>query len=108
MTDALQPFTIIYAPITKQHLRSIEPKYFPLIRDTIQEQLAFEPTTETRNRKPLKRPVLFAATWEIRFGPNNRFRVFYDVDRLEALVSILAIGIKERNVIIIGGEEITL
>ncbi len=40
----------------------IEAKYYTLISDAISAQLAFEPTTETRNRKPLKRPVVFMAT----------------------------------------------
>lgn len=101
-------FTIVYAPITKQHLRSIEAKYYSLIRDAVDQQLSFEPTTETRNRKPLKRPVVFMATWEIRFGPQNRFRVYYDVDLEQARVLILAIGSKHGNRIVIGGEEIKL
>ena len=101
-------FTIAYAPITKQHLRTIEPKYFSLIRDAVNEQLSFEPTTETRNRKPLKRPVVFMATWEIRFGPQNCFRVYYDIDLNQQLVSILAIGHKRGNRVVIGGEEIQL
>jgi hypothetical protein len=71
-------------------------------------QLAFEPTTETRNRKPLKRPVVFMATWEIRFGPQNRFRAYYDVDLEQAIVAILAIGRKYRHRVVIGGEEIQL
>lgn len=101
-------FTIVYAPITKQHLRHIEAKYYLLIRDVIDQQLSFEPTTETRNRKPLKRPVIFMATWETRFGPQNRYRVYYDVDLEQARVSILAIGSKEGNRVMIGGEEIKL
>jgi mRNA-degrading endonuclease RelE of RelBE toxin-antitoxin system len=108
MADEPRRFTLIYAPITKQHLRTIEVKNYTLIREAISQQLSFEPTTETRNRKPLKRPVIFAATWEIRFGPHNRFRVYYDVDMEQMIVSILAIGIKERNAIVIGGEEIAL
>ena len=63
---------------------------------------------ETRNRKPLKRPVAFEAEWEIRLGPDNRFRVFYEVDREERVVYILAIGVKERNRLYIGGEEVEL
>jgi hypothetical protein len=108
MANQPRRFTIVYAPITKQHLRSIEPKYFSLIRDTVNEQLSFEPTTETRNRKPLKRPVVFMATWEVRFGPQNRFRVYYDVDLDQHLVSNLAIGHKRGNRVVIGGEEIQL
>jgi hypothetical protein len=108
MLDARRRFTIVYAPITKQHLWAIEAKYYTLIRDAISAQLAFEPTTETRNRKPLKRPVVFMATWEIRFGPQNRFRAYYDVDLEQAIVAILAIGRKLGNRVVIGREEIQL
>jgi hypothetical protein len=108
MVDEPQRFTIVYAPITKQHLRTIEAKYYSLIRDVVDERLSFEPATETRNRKPLKRPVVFMATWEIRFGPQNRFRVYYDVDLEQARVSVLAIGSKHGNRVVIGGEEIKL
>jgi len=89
-------------------LRSIEPKHYSLIRSTIEQQLTFEPSMETRNRKPLKRPVIFMATWEIRFGPQNQFRVFYDVDLDQSTVLILAIGTKHGNRVRIGGEEIEL
>ena len=108
MEHAPRRFTIVYAPITKDHLRVIEAKYYALIRDTITQQLAFEPTVETRNRKPLKRPVLFMATWEIRFGPQNLFRVYYDVDLEQMIVSVLAIGRKYGNRVVIGQEEIPL
>ena len=108
MADEPQRFTIVYAPITKQHLRTIEARYYSLIRDVVDQQLSFEPITETRNRKPLKRPVVFMATWEIRFGPQNRFRVYYDVELEQARVSILAIGRKHGNQVVIGGEEIQL
>jgi len=108
MADEPRRFTIVYAPLTKQHLRAIEPKYYSLIRDRVDERLSFEPTTETRNRKPLKRPVVFMATWEIRFGPQNRFRVYYDVDLAQQIVSILAIGYKQGNRVMVGGEEIQL
>jgi len=36
---------------------------------------------------------------------NNRFRVFYEIDFEDKLVCILAIGLKEGNRLIIGGEE---
>jgi hypothetical protein len=108
MSELPRRFTLIYASSTKQHLRTIEPKYYSLIRTTIEQQLSFEPSTETRNRKPLKRPVIFMATWEIRFGPQNQFRVYYDVDPDQATVSILAIGTNHGNRVRIGGEEIDL
>jgi hypothetical protein len=67
--------------------------------------LKFEPDSETRNRKPLRAPGILNAGWELRFGPDNRFRVFYDLDQESRRVQILAIGVKERNRLYIGGEE---
>jgi mRNA-degrading endonuclease RelE of RelBE toxin-antitoxin system len=101
-------YELIYAPQVKQHLKAIERKYYSLIRSKIEEQLSFEPDVETRNRKPLKRVVAFEAEWEIRFGPDNRFRVFYQVDPRQNKVYILAIGVKRGNRLLIGGEEIEL
>ncbi len=101
-----QPFKLVYAPITKEHLRAIERKHHSLIRRSIETQLQFEPATETRNRKPLKRTIFFEADWELRCGPNNRFRVFYEVNWQGREVYILAIGEKRRNQLYIAGERI--
>jgi mRNA-degrading endonuclease RelE of RelBE toxin-antitoxin system len=103
-----RPFTLIYAPLVKEHLRAIDPKYYSLIRREIEAQLLFEPDAESRNRKPLKRPIAFKVTWEIRFGPGNRFRLFYKVDRKRYRVNILAIGEKKGNRLFVGGKEIEL
>ena len=101
-------YRLVYAPQVNQHLKAIEPKHYSLIRAEIENQLKFEPTVETTNRKPLKRPVNFEGEWELRFGPDNRFRVFYGVDMEYHEVYILAIGIKKGNRLFIGGEEIRL
>jgi mRNA-degrading endonuclease RelE of RelBE toxin-antitoxin system len=101
-------FTLRFAPETLDHLDAIEPKYHRLIRKTINEQLRFQPEQPTRNRKLLEQPAPFEATWELRFGPNNRFRVFYEVDSDQQMVWVLAIGIKEGNQLSIGDEEIKL
>ena len=103
-----QRFLLIYAPIAKLHLKTIERKYHSLIRTTIENELQFEPDVETRNRKPLKRPVTFEAEWELRFGPDNRFRVFYDINIESHEVYILAIGVKEGNRLFIGGKGVKL
>jgi mRNA-degrading endonuclease RelE of RelBE toxin-antitoxin system len=103
-----QRFDLIYAPVTKLHLKAIERKYYSLIRTTIEDELQFEPDVETRNRKPLKQPVTFEAEWELRFGPDNRFRVFYDINIESHEVHILAIGVKEGNHLFIGGEGVKL
>jgi len=101
-------YTLIYAPAVKEHLRAIEPKYYSLIRQKIEEQLFYEPDAETENRKLLIVPNVLEAIWEIRFGPNNRFRVFYAVDRAAHEVQILAIGVKVGNRLRVGQEEIEL
>jgi len=44
----------------------------------------------------------------LRFGPNNSFRVFYDVNHEEKTVSVLAIGVKKGNRLFIGGQEFEL
>jgi len=101
-------FALIFAPEALDHLDAIPRKYHRLIQNTIDEQLSYTPLDETRNRKPLEQPAPFEATWELRFGPNNRFRVFYDADPEEKKVSVLAIGIKEGSRLFIGGEEFEL
>ena len=103
-----QRFNLVYALQVKQHLRAIERKYYALIRSKVEEQLQFEPDVETKNRKPLKRSVGFEVEWEIRFGPNNRFRVFYEVEREQREVYILAVGVKRGNQLFISGEEVEL
>ncbi len=101
-------FDVLYAPVFKQHLKFIEPQFYSLIKQTIEEQLFSEPDQESRNRKPLKLTVDFEATWEIRFGPHNRFRVFYEIDQANKRVFVLALGEKIGNRLFIGGEEINL
>jgi mRNA-degrading endonuclease RelE of RelBE toxin-antitoxin system len=100
-----RPYQLVFDPEVKRHLRAIEVKYHSLIRSTVSEQLRFEPEAETRNRKPLQRPAVMGATWELRFGPDNRFRVLYSVDPQRREVQILAVGIKEGNRLFVGGEE---
>ncbi len=50
-------------------------------------------------------PAPFQASWELRCGPDNRFRVFYDVDSASQAVQVLAVGVKDRSRLLIGGEE---
>ena len=103
-----RPYTLIYPPAVNEHLGTIDAKYHRLIREQIEEQLLFEPTVETRNRKPLRQPAAFSARWEIRFGPDNRFRVLYDVDEMAREVYILAIGEKERDRLLVAGEDVEI
>ena len=101
-------FTPSFAPQAIEHMDLIESKYHGLLRRTIHEQLTFTPTEETRNRKPLDQPAPFGASWELRCGPDNRFRVFYNVDSAAQEVQVLAVGVKDRNRLLIGGEDYEL
>lgn len=101
-------YTFKYAPEVYDHMDYIETKHHRLIAAAIKQQLSHTPEVITRNRKPLKEPAEFGATWELRFGPSNSFRVFYELDRDERVVTILAIGVKEGNRLFIGGKEFEL
>jgi mRNA-degrading endonuclease RelE of RelBE toxin-antitoxin system len=98
-------FTLFFSPEAVEHFSGIDRKHHRLLRRTIREQLVGTPTEETPNRKPLEQPAPFAASWELRCGPDNRFRVFYDVDSGSRTVSVLALGVKDRSRLLIGGEE---
>jgi len=99
------PFELTYADALHSHLAVIEVKYHSWIMSAIEAQLAYEPDVETRNRKPLKRPIVSGADWELRTGPDNRFRVFYEIDRENRVVRILAFGVKDHARLTIGDEE---
>ena len=101
----LPPFEIIFTEQVYEHLEHIDGKDFKLIQEVILEQLSFTPTHITRNRKPLEPPAPLESTWEIRFGSQNTQRVFYDVDLELRLVTIMGIGIKIGNRLLIAGQE---
>lgn len=98
-------FQIVFAPDTLAHLDTIPRGDHKLVQAAVEEQLRFTPEQVTRNRKPLERAAPFGATWELRFGPANRLRVFYEIDLTTRSVQVLAIGVKERNKLFIAGEE---
>ena len=100
-----QKFELVFAPETVEHVKAIDSRHHSLIRRTIEEQLRMAPGTSTRNRKRLETPAPFDATWELRFGSANRFRVLYEIDEGTRTVNILAVGTKDRNRLLIGGKE---
>jgi mRNA-degrading endonuclease RelE of RelBE toxin-antitoxin system len=98
------PYTIEYSPEAIDHLKALTARQQAIVIDAIEEQLAYQPMVETRNRKPMRpNPV---APWELRVGT---MRAYYDVaEQPEQTVFIRAIGVKQRNRVTIGGEEIEL
>ena len=106
MTD--KRFSLVYDTEFISQLKEIERRNLLLIRTTIEQQLIYEPEVETHNRKPLTRVYNFGARWVLRFGDDNEFRIFYGVYPDQAKVHILAIGIKIREHLYIGGKEVKL
>lgn len=69
----------------------------------VETQLRHSPTAETRNRRPMRpNPI---APWELRIG---HLRVYYDVIEEEATVKVGAVGIKQRNRVLLGKEVFEL
>jgi len=101
-------FDIIVDNQVNAHFAIIPRQDRSAILDVIEQQLSYEPATSKQNRKPVRVPNTVGATWEIRTGRNNRYRIFYDVDIETKVVVVLAIGVKVGNRLLIGGEEISL
>jgi len=74
-----------------------------IIVSGIREQLTHHPHVETKNRKPLRDNPL--ASWELRVG---KYRVFYEVNDTVSTVSVVSVGHKEHNVLLIRGKEVQL
>ncbi len=97
-------FQIIFSEVAKMHLRGLTARQRSLVLDTVDEQLAHQPTTETRNRKLMKpNPV---APWELRIG---NICVYYSVEEgTTPVTKIHAIGVKVRERVHFEGEEMDL
>src|SRR5205823_1527947 len=93
------PYEIIFAPPTEKHLAILTAAQRKTVFDAVAKQLKYEPTGRTKNRKPMEPNPL--ASWELRIGI---LRVYYDVHREPPLVSIVAVGTKERNEVRIAGK----
>jgi mRNA-degrading endonuclease RelE of RelBE toxin-antitoxin system len=99
-------YTITYSPEVSRHVDAILPHLHREIRRAIEERLSFMPGSATRNRKPLEdQPGPYGATWELRCGARNQFRVFYEFSSRTREVWVLAIGLKDRERLFIAGEE---
>ncbi|MFQ5640509.1 MAG: type II toxin-antitoxin system RelE/ParE family toxin [bacterium] len=97
-------YHIEYSPDAESHLRTLTARQRAIVLDTVDKQLAHQPTVETKNRKPMRPNLL--APWELRI---DNLRVYYDVqDKPKPIVFIRAVGIKQRNELRIGGQVIKL
>jgi mRNA-degrading endonuclease RelE of RelBE toxin-antitoxin system len=97
-------YRIEYSPEAFEHLRTLTAQQQAVVLNAVDRRLAHQPRVETRNRKPMRPNPL--APWELRIGS---LRVYYDVEEKPVpAVLIRAIGIKERNRVLIGKEVIPL
>ena len=91
-------FEIRFAEGVEEDLRNIRIYYRNQILDAIEQQLAHEPDTKTRNRKLLENVVppwqAVASIWELRVG---EYRVFYDISRADSVVYVRAVRRKPRG-----------
>ncbi len=104
MTPTRGPFRITYAEPAVRHLSKLTARQRSTVLDVIELQLSHQPNVSTRNRKRLRDNTV--APWELRIGD---IRVYFDVeDAPEAVVTIRADGVKTRERVVIGGEEVDL
>jgi mRNA-degrading endonuclease RelE of RelBE toxin-antitoxin system len=98
------PYHVEFSPDAEDHLRALTARQQRRVLDAVDIQLVHQPTLETKNRKPMRpNPV---APWELRVG---ELRVYYDVEESpERVVLVRAVGVKVRDRVRIGGEEIEL
>ncbi|HLO48776.1 MAG TPA: type II toxin-antitoxin system RelE/ParE family toxin [Kamptonema sp.] len=93
-------YRIEYSPESEAHLQYLTVRQQVIVLDAVDEQLMYQPTIETKNRKLMRPNPL--APWELRIG---NLRVYYDVEEEpEAVVYINAVGVKNRNQVWIAGE----
>ena len=98
------PYRIQYSPDAEDHLRGLTARQRAIVLDTIDRQLVHQPTTEARNRKPMRPNPL--APWVLRVGG---LRIYYDVEEApERVVLVRAVGIKLRSRVRCGREEYEL
>jgi mRNA-degrading endonuclease RelE of RelBE toxin-antitoxin system len=86
------------------HLRCLSARDRSTLLDAARRRLSHEPTVEDRNRKRLRPNPL--APWELRVG---HLRLYFDVEEdPRRVVTIQAVGFKDRSRLLIGGEEVKL
>jgi hypothetical protein len=97
-------YRIEYSLETVAHLDALTARQRSMVFDAVDIQLMHQPAVETRNRKPMRPNPL--APWELRV---SNLRVYYDiVEQPQQVVTVLAVGVKIRNRVRIGGEEFEL
>ncbi|MEM8640485.1 MAG: type II toxin-antitoxin system RelE/ParE family toxin [Cyanobacteria bacterium P01_G01_bin.54] len=93
-------YEIEYTQVALDDLKWLRKNEQRMIVQAIDTQLKYEPTVQTRNRKPMRPNEI--AEWELRIG---QFRALYDVDERVQIVDIERIGQKQGNKFLFRGKE---
>jgi mRNA-degrading endonuclease RelE of RelBE toxin-antitoxin system len=83
-----------------EDLKSFRKSEQQTIISSIDTQLKYQPTVETRNRFPMRPNEV--AEWELRI---DKYRVFYNVETLVKIVSIEVVGFKIGNQLFVRGKR---
>lgn len=100
MKDAAAMYAIEYTAEAIADLQWFEARERQTILDNIDQQLRYEPTVETRNRKPLRPNDV--AEWELRIGA---YRVLYNVYQDVQIVEVQRVAEKRRNAFFFRGRQ---
>jgi mRNA-degrading endonuclease RelE of RelBE toxin-antitoxin system len=96
------PFQISFTPSAEADLAYFKAADQRIIVAAIRVHLATDANSESRRRKRLTaNPV---APWELRVGDH---RVFFEIDT-DVTVTVLAIGVKDHNDLLIRGRKVEL
>ncbi len=93
-------YTVEYTPKATEDLKWFSKREQKIIIDGIDDNLTYEPTVKTRNRKQMRPNDV--AEWELRLGD---FRILYNVDEIVRIVEVQRVGEKRGNRFLFRGRE---
>lgn len=95
----MAPYRIEFTEDAKLDLSYYTAYERKVIVSALREQLTYQPSVETANRKHLyQHPI---ATWELRTG---KYRSFYETNEMALLVVIVAVGHKISQPVVYSGQ----
>ena len=102
-------FEIVYSVAVLGHLEGVPRRHHSLLRRELEQQPALRAHgAHTRTGSRFVAPMRSERSGRLRCGPEGRYRVFYEVRADERRVWVLALGVKDRNRLLIGNQEIQL
>lgn len=96
-------FHLRWSPDARDHLVGLPGNQRTIALEGAETHLKDQPDQATKRKKLLRENPI--STWELRLG---NLRLFYNVDTEQQVVEIVAVGVKDHNRLVIGGQEIEL